>query len=506
MAEDQNQNTSPLPIDTGQDLPGSLPSDLQVPVGSPAPRPAPRAGEREELPSKPLTVLPIDTSLNFPTTKITQPKRARWLNWVMGLAVLALLAGTAYVVLPRLDFHRGTLELTFDPGNVRVTIDSKFQKDSVNSLTIKLKAGQHNILVTKDGYVDFEQDVDLVTKESTKLAVSLHPVPTIETLVAEPVSWLGITNNGQALAFVNSSGGFETLDLATKIRAPLFKGNFTNLKKVVWSSVENNAMVRLIGKLRLPNAVDNSNVQGRFIPLGERPAQGALKDNGISTWLFKSTQVNAIGWQPILLNGNVRDVSFSPEGDNIIYFYETAGGEKSAIRAHIDGTEWERLKSGLDFVDPILTWLNSDRYVLWTDDFSGSDRIFDLVEKEFTEVMPDRIKQTAWSNSPEGDQIAYLADVGGVQKLAVWSITEQKVEKIFDRPVDAFTWRSEDQLIVGLADGSLWRWYLDGKERPVQFLSASGQINMSELLYDAVASKLFIIDKSSRIFSLDLII
>ncbi|MFA5967328.1 MAG: PEGA domain-containing protein [Patescibacteria group bacterium] len=504
MAEEQNQNSS---VNTNQSPAGGLPDDLQVPVNSPAPQFVPRKDVGNQLLSKAAPALPIDNSLNVPTTKPMRPRRGRrWLNWVIGAVVLALLAGTAYVVLPLLDFQRGTLALTFDPGNVRVTIDNKFQKDSVNSLTIKLKAGSHNLLVAKDGYVDFEQDIDLTSKEIITLTVVLHAVPTIEKLIDEPVSWPSITNNGRALAFVNAAGGFEVLEIATLTRAPLFKGNFINLKKVVWSTVESNALVRLIGQLRLPNAIDNSNVRGRFIPLGERPAQGALQDNGISAWSFKSTQINAIGWQPILLNGNVRDLSFSPEGDNIIYFYETANGEKSVVLAQADGTEWERLQSGLNFNDPTLTWLNNDRYVLWADDTVGTDKIFDLVEKEFMEIMPDRVKQTFWSNSPEGNRIAYWANVGGMQQLSIWNIAEQKVEKVFDRPISTFTWRSEDQLIVGLPDGSLWRWYLDGKERPIQFLSAVGQMQINKLLFSAVINKLFIISSDNKVLSLDLIV
>ena len=252
MGEEPKQN---VPISPDPSPSPALPDDLQVPITPSAPIPARPNLAPASMPVVPLAKLAVGIPNIPPTSSSPLPsikprtRRVNWLMWILGLGVVALLVGTTYFVLTQMSFNRGTLELTFNPGGVRVTIDNKFQKDSVNLLEIKLKAGTHNILVTKDGYVDFERDVELVSGETANLDVKLFPVPSIEGLIDGPVSSVAVTNSGKGLAFVDSTGKFQLYDLSAKVTAPLFDGNLSNIKKVAWSSVVSDAVVRLFGTI-----------------------------------------------------------------------------------------------------------------------------------------------------------------------------------------------------------------------------------------------------------------
>lgn len=486
--------------------PIDLPDDLQIPVESTHIMPTP------VIPSTPptFTETPIATSLtsssqNEPAFKSAMPRRqtTSLLKWVgIGLAVILLVGTTIYFVLSQIGFNRGKLQLTFEPTGVDLTIDQTLQKKSVNSLTVSLKAGDHNILVTKDGYLDYEQTFSIQPKETAEMDIILDPIPNMELVAETSVIFPTLISRDTLLAFFDKTvGEFKAVNLSDKTVVSLFGLHLPNLQSINWSPSGVAGIIKLPNVWKLANMKDNRKAQGQYIPLGGAPEQGPTFNNGISTWLIDSDRHTNSGLQPILLNENVRSTVFSADGSQIVYFYETADGEKSLIRAEdIDGSSWVRLTSSVDAINPILKWINDDRHILLIDDAGKPDKLFDILNKEFTDVMLDRIANTLVASSPDGNRIAYIANSANGPRLAIWNIQEQKTEKVFDQQITTFVWQVEDTIITATPDGNLWYWGLAGQVKPIKFMSAFGALQPEQLLYSRLLQKLFIFS-TSQVFS-----
>lgn len=468
-----------------------LQSDLQVPVQKP----------NSTSPAK-----KVDDDFVMPPSS-SSPSRTgqRWPWIIAGAFIIVLIGATIYFFLSRMSFNQGTIRLTFEPTDVDVVIDGKFNKRSVESLVVKLKAGDHLLQVTKEGYLDFERDFGLKAGEDADMHVTLEPIPNAELLAEGPTAFIGLARSGKTVVYLNSEKNFVAVDNSIppqRDKISLFSGAFDGIRDVTWSPGEPTAVVKIQGFPKLENMYDNRGVRGRFVPLGERPVQGLARNAGVSTWLFSDARHTAQGWQPVLLNESIRSVAFAPDGSRIIYFYETADGEKSLVAAHPDGGEWERLLTDVEAIDPTLYWLNEDRYVLLLDDRGRVDRLFDTITKSLSEIMSDRASGTAISGSPDGTRILYLANVDNAQKLAVWNIASGSQERVFDKSVVAFVWQTDNRVIVSqAADNTLWYWDLDGEERPVQFVSSFGALSPSKLLYSLLSKNLFVIE-ADRILGL----
>jgi len=134
-----------------------------------------------------------------------------WL-WIGGVILVILLLGaTAYFVLSKIGFNQDTINLTFNPQSVDVFIDEEFNKQAVDSLTIKLKSGTHMLKVTKDGYLNLEREFYLSPGEDAVLYVELETIPEIELVLEKNISFAGLANNGKTLVFVDNSGTFRAV-------------------------------------------------------------------------------------------------------------------------------------------------------------------------------------------------------------------------------------------------------------------------------------------------------
>jgi len=280
-----------------------------------------------------------------------------WMWVVGGFFVIVLLAITVYFILTRISFNKSLIEFNFDPVGVDISIDGVFNKQNIDSLSIKLKSGDHIIHVFKDGYLDFEKDFYLEPKEAAEMYIELKTIPETELVLDSPVSFMWLANNDKTPVYLKPNGSFGAIRLDLGLEdVKLFDGKFTNIQEVIWSPGEPRAIVKIDGYPNLLNTLDNREVVGRYIPLGESPNQGAAYRNGVSTWLFDNARQTSRGWQPVLLNESIREATFSPDGGQIMYFYETSHGEKSLVVANPDAVERERNKTQENVNNTKLKW------------------------------------------------------------------------------------------------------------------------------------------------------
>jgi len=347
--------------------------------------------------------------------KLPESRQKGERNWlgvaIAGLAVI-LIAGTGYFLLNGIKFSTGEVILGLNQNPVALSVDDKSYGQVSNGDTIRLKVGQHTLVLTKDGFLNLTEIVEVSRSQPLTVNLELLPTPEMTMVVDHSVSFARLNQDGSEIAYLEpQDNGFRTVALGDLAITNLFKGSFSGITDVIWSKVGQTALVKLNGRPSLSNMLDNRVVKGRYIPLGTpggRPDQAPAKPNGTSTWLFDDSRKPTSGWQPILLNESVRQVAFSADGSSIIYIYETADGEYSLVRAWPDGLEWERLIVEMPRLEnPQFTWGPDDRYVLIQ--AGGKLVLLDLVAKTMSEPFPDYVEESQFAFSTDGAKVAYLA-------------------------------------------------------------------------------------------------
>ena len=378
-------------------------------------------------------------------------------NWlgvgIVGLAVI-LVAGTGYLLLSGIKFGTGEVILGLNQSPVALSIDDKSYGQVSNGDTIRLKAGQHTLVLTREGFLNLTEMVEVSRSQQLAINLELLPIPEIQTMIDHPVSFVRLNQDGSEMAYLDSQDkSFKTIKLDDSSIANLFKGSFSGVTDVMWSRVGQSALVKITGRPTLSNMLDNRAVQGRYIPLGTpggRPDQAPAKSNGVSTWLFDDDRKPASGWQPILLSDSVREAVFSADGSSIIYIYETADGEYSLVRAWPDGLEWERLIVEMPRLEtPQFTWGPDDRYVLVQT--AGKLMLLDLIAKTLSEPFPDYAAGSQFAFSTDGTRVAYLGKSDESVQLKTYDLlsgTATIVEGVTADSSTSMVWTAANSLMV----------------------------------------------------------
>lgn len=453
---------------------GSPETPLKPP---PSPPPLPPAGEKPSL----------------------QPKL--WLGIGIGFLVLVLLTATFFLLRFWLG-QKGTLEVSFEPTEVNLTVDSRIKRSGVTQLTLNLSPGDHFLEASKEGYLVREETFVIKKGEATRLDLALKPIPTLSKLPIEKASYPSLLYPGEALLYFDSSSGiFYEFSFKEGKNFPLFEGKkFSGVKEVVWSPVDESALVKLEGNPKLANRLDNSDVRGRYVPLGENPTQGPRLYLDETTWLFDSSRQTASGWQPVKLSDNIRNIAWSADGSEIIYFYTAADGEHSLIRSWEDGSEWSRVMTDLNqFGNLELSWGSFGRYLLARDD--SKLYLADLTARIFNEAIPDADLRLLPQWSPDGEHLAYLKKED--KNIGIWSAADNKEVKVkkLDFSVQSLVWRDSSTLIVADTSGNLW--LVGEKIKPLSFV-ATEEITEIRGLYYSVSQPALIIESSSHFYFLPL--
>ncbi|MEA1910030.1 MAG: PEGA domain-containing protein [Patescibacteria group bacterium] len=430
-----------------------------------------------------------------------------WVWWVIGIFGLLLVAGTIYYFLSQISFNRATVSFSFSPSGANLELDGK-DKGLINSISLRVKSGEHNFKATKEGYLTWEENFVLVAGEEVSFNIDLKPVPTASVLFEGSTKYMDLIRKDELLVYYDTqTGGFSAYNLEDSEIVPLFNENysFPTLEKVSWSPSGVSAVVKIRDTWRINNMFDNSQVKGMYVPLGGSPEQAPELKNGVATWLFDNERQNTKGIQPVLMNGSIRDITFSPGGDEILYYYEAANGERSLIRAaEISGGEWSRLITDLSGKNPKLIWLQDDNYILFYDDEDYVDQIYSILDRGFLGEgsLTDRVFDTKVVDSPDGSKLLYAYNSTNGVRLGIWDVLENKLIQTFDQEVMAYTWQSADTAIIATDSGDLWYWSQDNKTRPVQFVSSVGVINPIDLLYSNLNKQLYLYD-GSRVISFE---
>lgn len=417
-----------------------------------------------------------------------------------------LLGLTIYLVITFFFANKATLEVAVTPSSVSLVVDQKKPTTIDQTMSLKLSAGNHKLLFSKDGYISEEREVSLNKGQTNSLVVALRAISSIQTSIANAqVQFAAVSRDGKSLSYYDAGAGvFRKWLISENQVVPLFDRAIKNVQDVVWSPDGSAVIVKLQGRVSLPNMVDNSNVPGAFSQVGDRPSLGKALSAGVTNFLLDNERRTAAGFQPVKLSDGIRGVSFSPAGDQIAYFYNSAAGEKSVMIAGRDGGEWQRIiTDGLStFINPQIAWSPDSKYLL----LYGAT---DPNQNRFLISLPDNtiVQVTTGSGSnlvPQWAPSGHLFAYQNGNKLDIWDADNSKLLIEVDLGTDqaAWTWKNDEEL-VAFAQNNLSAITLDGKKQPIPFIAQTVPQVPDNLLYARTARELFFV-YSDKVLSLGL--
>lgn len=430
-------------------------------------------------------------------------KKTNWL--IIGIVVLAvvLLATTIYFLIWGIGANKGSVVFYLNEEQVSLVIDKQDFEKVDSGFEIDLSAGIHLVTTSKEGFLEMQDSFEVVRGETTEIALELLPIPFIEPLLESlDIKYARLSLDGSEVSYFNNKDNrFKSVDVESSEVAKLFEGRTfaQDVLNVSWSAVERAAIVQLSGARQMSNMIDNRSVRGAYIPLGERPVQGASNYIGVGTWLFDDTQNNVSGWQPVLLNESVRENTFGVDGGSIMYLYSPVGDEYSLIRANPDGSEWTRVALNLPIFDePKLIWSSDDRYLLIED--RETTYLVDVLAGVADIILVDRVMGSDLKISPDGDKIMYISKdkESGQETIKIFNIVDMENVQtdVFDEMdiVGAhFIWTSNHTILMALSNQTFRELDIeDGGKKLIPFVGQDIDFEILELEYSRLGRVLML--------------
>lgn len=463
----------------------------QVP-GKPAAKSPTSMGARAGLDLKPSPVL---DARRLP--KI-EPK---W--WLIGGLAVVMLAGTVFYLSSLATQKNSGIEVVSTQEDLRLSVGSRTYSGIDNGYRLSLGPGEYSVRASKDGYLDFDMKVKVTAKQYAQLNLEWLPIPTLVT-VAGGTTQARLSSDGKEVSYFDPADAkFKTRVLENETVAELFRGSFPEVQEVVWSSVGQAAMVKISGVPSITNMLDNRQVKGRYLPLGESPEQAPTLSNGTSTWYFDDANKTGAGWQPILLNENVRQVAFSEDGTQILYIYEAADGEYSLVTAQPDGLEWERVMTDLPrFENPKLNWGPDGRFAIVTD--GGRVYVVDLLSKTVEQMFSDWAVDTQIAFDPTGTRLVYFSGDGQERVLKAYDLLDRESADVAKGVLDnvrLVAWMNFQDVVVAGQDQLFLRINVDtGTRVAIPFSGVSITEQVERLDYSLLGRGMMIVAGGSVYF------
>jgi hypothetical protein len=429
-----------------------------------------------------------------------QLPKINWLAMAIGALALVLVFGTGYFLLSSLKFNTGEITLELNESQVKLAVDEKEYDSTIDSnYVLRLKTGTHQIRLSKDGFLELQKSVEIKRGDKQLLSLELLPIPAIEQVLAgSNIEFSRLNQDGSEVSYFDTDDKyFKSIQLKDRQIVNLFRGNFPDTVLAVWAPVGQAALVKLTGRHSFQGLIDNRDLLGRYVVLGDRPPQGKPNYNGVTTWLFDDDRRTSAGWTPILMNDSIRQIAFGPGGSEAIYIYETADGEYSLIRALPDGQEWERAVTDMPRLSSSATieWANDEQHVLINNE--SKLLLVDIVAKTVSEIASDWLVGSAYSLSPAGDRLVYIAKVGDQTKLVMYDFITSEVKPIEAAEVmgtTKFTWIGDSQLVIVGQNKSFTKFDIEtGDKVIIPFVGTDTDFQITELAYSQAARLLMLV-------------
>lgn len=280
----------------------------------------------------------------------------------------------------------------------------------------RTKPGSHQLIVKLNGYVDFNEDINLRPLSIFRKTIELKPIPEAKPLVDDSVFALSATDSESQFYFLSQSDKtiFQMITKPTDN-----KGRDKN------SVVAENRIVskRAITPGTLP-AIDRVIFSPDF-------SLAIFKLKNGETGLYDFKRYNLVNQEYHPWNSNIGDIIWRPDGQKLIYYLEGTDGSKTLVQTPVDHQAEENVFDLRDvgIEKPQLAWSPSGELIalvsggnLYTINYPVN------ADRPLTKLVEGGVQNVRFS--PDSDRLIYA------QNNSLKTVSIKKVDAFDPSEVD----------------------------------------------------------------------
>jgi hypothetical protein len=380
-------------------------------------------------------------------TQINESKNNKWLNiksYSKLLVIILILGSTTLLYLflagwrPTFIFNdsattfevnqTGMISAKSNPQGANVYLDGKLLTATNNTLS-GIKPGKHNLRIIKNGYVDWEKEIEVFPELVTDItAVLITQTPRIEPLTNTGARNPILSNSLERIAFFSkdteSPGVWvqdlrgSTLNIFRNSAKNILKDNnfitYSNGKSLIWSPDEDQLLIELDNNKFYLLDISSNNVTPVGSPL---ELQNQWKDNTDKKRIDFITQLNLP--EEFIEIASKEDTQWSPDNKKFLYkviedemvIYKIYNMEKPLpIGEQIETTVLEYSTTS---EQPKISWYSDSFHLILTEFYSDKDKKgkISIVRIDGTnkiEIYNNTLFSDAVYSTPSGDKLIIL--------------------------------------------------------------------------------------------------
>lgn len=414
---------------------------------------------------------------------------------VLAIAIIAV--GAFYYFS---SFYKISLTITSNEQSLDLEIEGKKYKNVSAPYTIKLKSGTYKINASKEDFFDLEKTIEVNTLEGKQeLVFELVEKQSITKIFDREIFYPAYNKELASFLFFNRNEEGYSLseyDLTKREETSLATGNITdNIDKVSWSPTYRQVIIK---KDNLFQEKDN------LLPYLEQYGEG-VKIN----WSLNLERKDLVNIITKHFHPAIKNISFSPEGDRIIYFFEN-DEERTLAVSTSDGSNFERIVQlkNLAF-DPDVIWSpDGSRVAIFISVGEGKEAkedesdvyIYSFEERNIIRITDDGLSYGALF-SPEGDKLLYESS----NSIRLYDLNKNEAEAALNLEIvsslEKSAWLDNQTFAVLDQEGGLWKVNASGERNLFDYKKATMPGNVKKIF--AADGKIFLIS-SSGIYELEI--
>lgn len=312
-----------------------------------------------------------ETTVPPPAPKAGFPS---WLKIIILIILVLVVVSGAYLLF----FYKSTFEISVSQPDSKVTLDNKIISTGVN----KIRPGSYSLKIEKDGFVPYNQKIEINYFKKTSITVVLKEIPIIISIYNGEANYLAYNKEYDIyLFYVAKESAFFRVS-ANKVEeekgVPLLTTPHyvKNVIDIIWNPD------RMTAILKIKN--ENETLAGTPFYKPE-VAQGE-----VMTFLYDFGRYDLLHQEAHFWGTGFGDIKFTPKGDQVAYFYEPGTGEKSLVIANKDNSAMNRITDLRNFERPMISWSPDLKKIVLVNRSTNYETnkiyVFDLIDKSLDAV------------------------------------------------------------------------------------------------------------------------
>jgi len=431
-------------------------------------REIPREPEEKIKESEPIKITPPPLKAPEKETKTITTKKETNIKGIIIIvsiiiSVIVIAALAVYFYLA--NYRKVPLTIKSNQEIIDLVIGENEYKNVSSPHIIKLLPGEYSVSVSREDFFPITKTVNVdALGGDSELEFQLIEKQSIEKIFDKEVFYS--VYDDKTNSFLYFSGDEEgdlflnEYDLDSREETTLTDRGIVNIQNdsVVWSPSFKQVIVK----------VSNSPVDNLF-PFIEDYGTGVDIN-----WIINLERRDLVNITTKHLHPTIKDVSFSPTGEKIFYFFKN-DAERTLAMANNDGSDFERIVQlkNLEF-DPDVVWSpDGDKIAIYISDGqreSGEESydlyIYSISKREITKITDDGLSYEALF-SPSGEKILYKSG-GNIWAYDFAQGEGSNINLEVETSTENCIWLDDQNIITSNKEG-LWQIMIGGERKMLDY-------------------------------------